>query len=343
MSADSMYRPDGITFCTHVSEDAGEDTAGTAWAVRRTVLVEFPLPWKYNALASPNAPDGLGDLLMELYSAMEEPWGFIGIAPDDEYSMPGTSLIYDLQQGDALAARYHRTGYRIPQEQVVPFLRKLALEPDHPDVAAARLPDDQHTRDLLLCTHGAVDACCATIGYPVYRLLRAMADGAATPTRVWRCTHFGGHRFAATAYEAPQGRYWGRLKPDMLKHLVHRRVDASNLRPHDRGWAALADPLHQVAEVEVLAQAGWGWLDAVIERIDGDATPEDGGTLHLHYRHPGTGAGTISVQVTPLPSVRTMHGDRSDERPEQPQYRATIIAAEPPLADFTVDVPTTAK
>jgi hypothetical protein len=89
--------------------------------------------------------------------------------------------------------------------------------------------------------------------------------------------------------------------------------------------------------VEILARAGWAWLDASIERIDGSATPEDGGTLTIHYRHPRVASGIVQVAITPAGSVRTMHGDRSDERPEQPQYDARILTAEPPLTALDID------
>src|SRR5690606_40096401 len=68
------------------------------------------------------------------------------------------------------------------------------------------------------------------------------------------------------------GRYWGRLKADMLANLVHRRVASSDLRPYYRGWAALPEPLWQIAEAEIFARAGWGWLDATITGVDRKST-----------------------------------------------------------------------
>lgn len=318
-----------FTFCTNVTTAAGEDPAGSAWALRRMMLIQFPLPWAYNSLESRNAPAGLGALMMELWDALDEPWGMIGIAPDPAYCVEGKSWIFDLQQGTATASTYRRDAYLVPSDEVVRYLRLLSLEPNHPEVAAARQPDDQRTRDLLVCTHGAVDACCATMGYPSYQLMRAMADRAVSPTRVWRCTHFGGHRFAATALEAPSGRYWGRLEATMLADLVHRRVPLAGLRPYYRGWAALAEPTWQVAEAAILAQCDWAWLDAGITAITGAATPETGGTITIAFQHPDTGEGEIDVELVPTGEIETLTSCRGAEPTSMPQFGARIAAQRP--------------
>jgi hypothetical protein len=317
-----------VTFCSSVSEASGEDPAGSAWAVRRTILIELPLPWPYNSLESREAPEGLTEFLYEMYDKVEHPWGMIGIAPDPEYSVEGMRRIIDFQQGDALAATYHRQEYLVPPRDVVELLRQLTFNPDHPMVAAHRQPESQETRDILVCTHGAIDVCCATFGYPIYKLLRAMADNATTPTRIWRATHFGGHRFAATALDLPEGRYWGHLKAQMLSSFVHRRVPARELRQHYRGWAALTEPMWQIAEAELWATAGWGWQDGSITSISGDAAPELGGTLTLAFTHP-QGNGAVDIELTPNGSVQTMDQSKDAEMREALQYSARIIAQRP--------------
>lgn len=318
-----------MTFCSTVSEESGEDPAGSAWAVRRYVLVELPLPWPENVLQARNAPEGLEEFMWEMYRELQEPWGIIGIAPDDSYSVEGKAWIFDLQQGDGVAGTYHRHGYLVPLDETVRYLRLLSFEPEHPDLLAARQQDDQVTRDFLICTHGAVDACCATMGYPMYKLMRAMADRAESPVRVWRCTHFGGHRFAATAFEAPDGRYWARLKADMLANLVHRRVPMRELRRNYRGWAALPEALWQIAEAEIFARAGWGWTEATITSVTGDAAPENGGDLTVGFTHPAIGEGTVDVQITPAGSVRTMDATNNDHLRDAPQYTCDVTRQEP--------------
>lgn len=318
-----------MNFCSTVSEASGEDPAGSAWAVRRMVLMELPLPWPENVLRARNAPEGLEELVWQLYKDLPEPWGTIGIAPDPDYSIDGKTWIFDLQQRDGIASSYHRESYLVPSDNVIHYLRLMAYEPDHADLAAVRQPDDQDTRDFLICTHGSVDACCATMGYPMYKLMRAMSDRATSPTRVWRCTHFGGHRFAATALEAPDGRYWARLKADMLANLVHRRTPARELRLNYRGWASLPEQLWQIAEAEIFAHAGWRWSNATVTAVTGDATPEEGGVLTFSFTHPDIGKGNVAVEITPAGTVQTMDATNADHLRDAPQYTCRVVRQEP--------------
>lgn len=326
----SSTNAQGLQFCSTISEASGEDPAGSAWATRRYVMIELPLPWKYNSLESRHAPKGLEGFIVEAYEKMDEPWGFIGIASDDAYSVPGTTRVIDLQLGADLASAYHRDTYLVPTNRAVDYLRLIAFEPSHPDLLATKQPDDQITREFFICTHAAIDICCATMGYPMYKLLRMMADHAEVPARVWRCTHFGGHRFAATAFEAPQGRYWGRLKADMLTKLMHRRVPVHEIRGNYRGWAALAEPIWQIAEAEIFAAAGWDWYDAAITSIQGEATTEDGGHLTIAFTHPGFGTGEVNVSITPNGSVQTMEASGAEELVSSPQVIVEITAQRPP-------------
>lgn len=318
-----------VTLCSTVSEASGEDPAGSAWALRRIVMLELPLPWAYNSLESRHAPVGLGKLVREVYDNLAEPWGIIAIAPDRDYSVDGMTRIVDLQQGDGIATAYRRDSYLVPSDDTVEYLRLLSFEPESPKLLAMKEPDDQTTRDFFICTHGAIDACCATVGYPMYKLLRTMADQAEVPTRVWRCTHFGGHRFAATALEAPQGRYWAHLKADMLSDLVHRSAPVRDLRRYYRGWAAVPGSLWQLAEAEIFTTTGWAWGDVTIDEVAGDASPEAGGTLTVRFEHPEAGAGEVDVEITPNGSVKTMDQSKSAELRDAPQYMTRIAAQRP--------------
>lgn len=317
-----------VTFCSSVSEASGEDTAGSAWPLRRIVLVELPLPWPYNVLEARHAPPGLADLLYEIWDTDGDATGMIGIAPDPEYSVDGKRRVIDLRQKGALAATYEREEFLLPADEVVDHLRTLAIDPRHPSLDAHRQTQPGETRDMLVCTHGAIDACCATFGYPVYKLLRAMATDSPSPTRVWRSTHFGGHRFAPTVLDLPHGRYWGHLKAGMLSSLVRRTGPVRTLRRHYRGWAALAHPLWQVAEAKVFATAGWAWNDTVITAITGEVSAEAGGTLTAAFQHPA-GNGEVTIELRSIGSVQTLDTSGSTELREAPQYAARIVDQHP--------------
>ena len=259
-----------IDFCSTFSERTGEETAGSAWAVRRHLLVEVSLPWPENFLESKKLPAALLAYMEQLWAKGD--WdaipGIIGIAPDEHYSIPGKKLVMHFKQPlPHLAGPYRGEAFAAEPDRFVELIQTVIDDPDSSRLDEFRVPLDPASRDLLVCTHGSVDICCATFGAPIYKLMRAMADQAKTPVRVWRATHFGGHRFAPTALDLPTGHYWGRLKPDILSGLIHRNKPAAIYRPLYRGSTSLQDPIWQRAEAELFVEAGWAWFDTTITSV----------------------------------------------------------------------------
>lgn len=67
-----------------------------------------------------------------------------------------------------------------------------------------------------VCTHSRRDACCAILGR---ELIASVPDH--RRSRVWECSHLGGHRFAATSLFLPSGRLYGRLSAANRDHFDH--------------------------------------------------------------------------------------------------------------------------
>jgi len=318
-----------LTLCSVVSEQSGEDPAGSAWAIDRYFLVEVPLPWPYNMLESRGMPPGINGLIQRLF---EEGiyWGWVGIAPDAEYTVPGMTRVIDVRLPKTAPYReYRRTEYLFPTAQAGELAEIMVRTPDDPALASFRQETDPALRDLLVCTHGRVDACCATLGYPAYKLLRHIAPTAETPVRGWRCTHFGGDRVAATLLDLPEGRYWGRLHARDLAHIVRRDVPASALRASYRGWSALPHPVHQIAEAEALAHLGWAWTACEVTPLTEaprEERPEEPQVVRLAFRKVETGAeGTIEIELVPTTTARTMHQSLTDEYVDIMQYEARVV------------------
>lgn len=203
-----------VQLCSLVSAASGEDPIGSAWSMPRFIIIELPLPWAYETMGSRNVPAGLKEIIYDLY-AQGVPWGFLAMAPNPAYSVAGMTRIieYDLVP-DQLTGFTVRE-FLVPTSEVTHFFVLYGSNQSAPEINAYLQPRDERTRGLFVCTHGAIDACCAKFGYPVFRELSRLADADVATTgaqaRVWRCTHFGGHRFAPTVLEMPGGRYWGRL------------------------------------------------------------------------------------------------------------------------------------
>jgi hypothetical protein len=324
----SPPRERSFQLCSLVSEASGEEPIGSAWSAARYLLVELALPWGSNVLEGKQHPAGFQDLIIDLYTQGTR-WGLVGMAPDEEYSVPGMVRVIDLELPPTTFCCYQRREYLFPKDELVPCLRALAADGASSALASCRQPSSP-TRDLLVCTHGAVDACCAKFGYPIYRLLRQIAPAAPEPVRVWRCTHFGGHRFAATLLDMPEGRYWGRLKPAHLSHLVRRDVPVANLRDCYRGWAALPHPLQQVAEAEAFVRGGWAWTECAVTPSAAPPPAATNATITFTYHHAALNEqGAIAVDVLPNGTIATQHTSGDPALHEAQQYRTVVRHVEP--------------
>ncbi len=318
-----------IQFCSLVSEASGEDLIGSAWSTSRYIMIELPLPWAYETLSSKHVPAGLKEFVYGLY-AKGIYWGFLAMAPDPDYSVPGMTRILEHDRIDGETTGYRAREFLVPTEEVAPFMTRYADDPDAPEVIAHQQVHDGNARDIFVCTHGAIDACCAKFGYPVYRELKKLAVAAGTNTRVWRCTHFGGHRFAATMLEMPSGRYWGRMKPRYFPGLISRDVPTSEMRACYRGWAALPHTLQQVAEGEAFVRGGWEWTRCAVTASPPPDDPEAiSARVEFAYVHLDGERGSITIDVIPNGVIQTMGSSSSDERFDAQQYRCEVVAVSP--------------
>ncbi|MCC6790068.1 MAG: hypothetical protein IT336_00190 [Thermomicrobiales bacterium] len=262
-------------FCSVVAHERGEDPIGTAWSAPRFIAMELPLPWLYNLLESRAVPAGLAQLIMESYEKALG-WGFIAIAPDPDWTREGWTRLIDFTFPQPPFAAAGREEFLVETERITDFLR-ARMEGRDTDGMPGVERQSFVGRDLLVCTHGTVDACCARFGFPLYRQLNTAAKHSGEDVRVWRSTHFGGHRFAPTVLDFPEGRYWGFLRSTVLPGLIHHNGDSADLRDCYRGWAGYLEPEAQTLEREALIREGWRWTQwpqqlEILER-DGDGLP----------------------------------------------------------------------
>lgn len=330
MSTTATSQPK-VELCSVVSAASGEDPVGSAWHSKRYIMLELPLPWKYSVLESPNVPPGLGDLVQSLYAREIYP-GLVGFAADDAWSVPGLTRMIDYTLPEAPFSGFTQREYLIPTPLVTEVLADAYADNSTGALETYVIHSPTDQRDIFVCTHGAIDACCATYGYPMYKLLRHMADNPIHQLRVWRCTHFGGHRFAATLLDMPQGRYWGHLTAPDLGPIVRRAGDVEQMRKRYRGWAALPYGGAQVAEGEAFRRAGWDWLDCLV--TPGEAPPHDferapTGELRMSFafRHEGRGInGSVEFAIIPNGTIRIKGSSKGDDWMDATQFVTGIVA-----------------
>lgn len=247
-------------FCNVVAMEKGIDPVGSAGNFQDAVIIEQPLPWKYS-YAEMGLPQEMMDLL-ELWMQRYRETGVYGhrpllIAPDPEYSETGFRRVIFYSRAEGLFAEFDKVEYLVPDEQAGQLILAWYEAPEKlAQYDAYRQLETQAIRDILICTHGAVDVACAKFGYPLYKALR---DTAADDVRIWRVSHFGGHLYAPTLMDMPKGDYWAYVDHTIGAQIVQRDGNLQDLQGYYRGWAGLEMGFMQAMERACLMQEGWIW------------------------------------------------------------------------------------
>ncbi len=242
-------------FCADNSRQIQEDIIGTATNYQTYILVECPTPWVSEAFNSKWVPDNLRMLVKDVKRA-KLPIQFLLIANNETHKVEETTLlIYEQQKG--LSQGYRKQEFKLPNiEQVASVLSKWLA-----GVTADYQIESSITRDILVCTHGSHDKCCARYGNPFYfHAQNTISDLQLNQVRIWKSSHFGGHRFAPTVIDFPQGRYYGVLDQDIFKSILCHTGDIQRLNTVYRGWGILPNPL-QILEKELMLRLGWDWFN----------------------------------------------------------------------------------
>lgn len=285
--------------CSTAARRRGDAMLGTAAPATRWLLLEHPGGWLPAAFDSPGLPPGVGSALHRTALAVggravlvrrpgrrpagaERHWGVVDA--DGRQQWGTWTRAEDLD----LAVRALREG---------PGVAPSAAPGPGPGAGVDPGPQ------LLVCTHGRHDVCCAVRGRPV-----AAAVAARWPEQTWECSHIGGDRFAANLLVVPDGTTYGGLDPDSAVAVVERHLAGRVDPDHLRGFATATPPVQAAL--------------AVVLRDHGDGGPHD--------VRPGavtaTGADTWEVEVLGSGGLprRTLVDVR---RGTQPAARLTCRAA----------------
>lgn len=251
-------------YCNVLALEKGLNPAGHAGHFEGAIVIETPLPWKKNMYRESGAlPQEALDLLALWLKRYEEGLGYphrpLMIAPDPAYSRLGVWRVMFYTRQPGAFAQFDKVEYLVPQAEVGPLLWALyEARDDLPRFEKYRVPEADSIRELLVCTHGTIDAACAKFGYPLYHYLRR--NFANESVRVWRVSHFGGHVFAPTMMDMPTGHYWAYVEEPQARQIVRREGDVAALYSHYRGWAGCEHGFMQVAEGALWQQEGWAWF-----------------------------------------------------------------------------------
>ncbi len=241
---------------------------GTAVPADTFILLETPHPWEKPALLSPEVPESLRQVIRPLLEAGS---GIrVHLIANEQTSSQAQRRILIFQRPSSSPGQFSRLmgAYKAWEIQVdssadmatalEEFLANKQIGQPH------RLSDQRH---LMICTHASHNECCGIYGYPFYRDAIALTGQFATIQQLgltqqvqpWQISHIGGHRFAPTLIDFPQGRYYGNLDQASLLCLLQQQGDIELLLSTYRGWSLLPKPL-QILEAELLRQHQWNWL-----------------------------------------------------------------------------------
>lgn len=291
-------------YCSLISAEGQEDPIGSASSHERYVFVEVPLPWAFKVEESKHFPVGLTDVAAHA-AAEGKPFRLLGFASDVEASPAGHRRVMFYERPDGPLSEFGRAEYVVPDERLIPLVQALtARNGDRRSFAPWAQTIRADARDLFVCTHGVHDRCCGQFGYPMYKqLLEQYAAPSNGKLRVWRTSHIGGHRHAPTAIDFPEGRYWAKLRAEVLEALVRRSGTPAVLARHYRGWGAFG-PFAQAAERELFVLEGWDWIgyrkQAALLR-----QTEEAATVRIDYERTGGERVAYVAEVECAATVQT--------------------------------------
>lgn len=217
----------------------GADPIGTAGTYDGFVVVEYPLPWPRDVGQMPELVR-LSDLAKgtRLRLQVVVPQAHAGV------------VVY-------MRSRRDSSGFRSFDRYQ--FAGVADAELFLCSATATSLESQDAARDVLVCSHGRRDICCGSTGTALVNALTrsALPDGVV----VWRTSHTGGHRFAPTFVVLPEGTMWGFADVDLIRRVLNRDGEISEVLDKYRGCVGLPTARVQALEREVLRREGWRVLD----------------------------------------------------------------------------------
>ena len=222
--------------CSSWARNQHLDPIGTAGCYRGYLLFEWPLPWPRDLSDDP----ALAPVVALVRSAGMRLQGLVPAAAG------GPSHVIAYRWPVDGGARFERTELAAPPGEVIAAALAILDAP----------PSAGETTDVLVCTHGRRDRCCGSLGTTLAQELLADPRQLGEGVRVWRTSHTGGHRFAATAVVLPQGTSWAFCDKATLTRIVQGSGPMDDLLPRYRGCGGMASPAVQALERAVSARSG---------------------------------------------------------------------------------------
>ena len=300
-----------LKLCSELSLERGLPLIGSAGSYDAILALELEAPWTARLIGS-RASDPALDAAIESIAQSPRRIRLLAIEPEGGRTSRRVLWFEATQAGGPAFARRE---FEVERARLAETVTALAATGS----ARGEIGCPQGSRDILVCTHGARDACCGKFGFPLYsRFVELAAQSAAAPLRIRRCSHLGGHRFAPTLLDLPSGRLYGRVAiSDAAVILDGAEALLQRLATIYRGRCSLPEAA-QIVERQLWMEVGADFEPALLScELE---SRRDQWTVRLTMRQSGGRSRSLHAQVVraELDAVVTPASCGRDPEPEAP-------------------------
>ena len=168
--------------------------------------------------------------------------------------------------------------------------------------------------EFFICNDPGHDACCAKYGPPVFEAAARLIAERGLSLKVFRCSHLGGHKFAATGILFPHGHLYGRMDEKNISDLLATAALENVYAPCYRGGAWLSKD----AQIATYVAADRGWLGGPLKHVRVNEVVESGeNRRHLHAEVIGALPFTVELDkkiFSNPPSCGASDAEKTNER-----------------------------
>jgi len=281
--------------CSNYSLNINESPIGSASQFDKYFLIAVPLPWKGEITESKKFPKEIKSLI-DQHSDLLQTTKILGFHTENKYYNPNKTHIILFKKPKESLEKFSKLEFFPDQKNLEELIHNLfhSNYQNHP----SQINQSHKFRDLLICTHGARDTCCASIGYPIYK--KILSSKKSSEIRVLQVSHIGGHRFAPNIIDMPNGRNWVKITKDSINTFISQKKPMRFFKENYRGWTILKTGFEQVAEREAFSIEGWNWTNKKIISIQTSETTNsnDSKLIKIKYSNQdGTEIKKIYVEV----------------------------------------------
>ncbi|MQG18229.1 MAG: hypothetical protein FI687_00410 [SAR202 cluster bacterium] len=308
--------------CSDFSQNIHESPIGSAANFDAYLLISVPMPWKSEITESEKFPTNIKDLLNQNPNILKNT-KILGFKPEkNEDSSKINIILYKNPKGSFKKFyKFEFLANHMNLEELIIDLLNSNYE-NHRFL----INHNKNYRDLLICTHGSRDSCCASKGYPFYEKILHLEQS--NNLMAYQVSHIGGHRFAPNIIDMPDGRNWVKINQDSIETFINKKNPVSVFRENYRGWTILKNGFEQVAEKEAFTIENWEWVNKKIISITSFETKNsnDSKLVKIVYSNENNSVkNQINVEVAKTKKIPVLKCTKNEFTEYSQQYKVINI------------------